>query len=342
MKQRTRARARLLSQRLVGESWDSAVDAVRAFGLMQGQETTVFSSIALRTSGGIASVAEALDAHTIVRGYPMRGTVFAGLAEDMRWMTQLLAKPAAERALRNCEAAGVTAAQVDAIREAVLLDGPVDNTQLKAIVARAVGVAVPEPAMVYRPRYLLLVDGTCAYFGTDQALGPAPAAPGIAERFNGERQEAVNDLVRRYVSTRGPVTADDVAWWSKLPVREIRTALASLGDDFVEEDGDFYHASLSNALSNASASTFRAPHLLPAFDEYILGYKDRLFAMSEDVHAHLTPRNMGVFRKSIVVDGVVRGTWKGAGGVLEVENVGGIPKYAMPGIRRKFAQYPQL
>ncbi|QPK84113.1 AlkZ family DNA glycosylase [Corynebacterium qintianiae] len=341
MRQRTRARARLLSQRLVGQGWATASEAVGAFGLMQGQEPTVFSSIALRTTGGIDSVAQALDRHDIIRAYPMRGTVFVGLAEDMRWMTQLLAKPAAERALRNCEAAGVSPAQVDEIREAVLLDGPVSNAQLKEIVTRVAG-GVPEPAMIYRPRYLFLVDGSCAYLGSAQLLGPAPDAPGIAERFNGERQEAVNEVVRRYVATRGPVTFDDVAWWSKLPVREIRTALDSLGDGFIDNDGDYFHASLIDALAGAPASAFRTPHLLPAFDEYILGYKDRLYAMSEDVHTHLVPSNMGVFRKSIVVDGIVRGTWRGAGGTLAVEDVGGLPKYAMPGIRRKFRDFPVL
>lgn len=342
MRRRTRARARLISQGLVGSCWSSAAEVVRAFGLMQGQEVSVFSSAALRTSAGIDSVAAALDAGEIVRAYPMRGTVFLGPAEDMRWMTQLLAKPGVDRALRKCEAAGLSSAHVDAIRDRVLRDGPVSNAQLNDIVADVAGVAEPGPGMVYRSRYLLLVDGSCAYLGTAQLLGPAPAAPGIGERFNGERQEAVNEVVRRYVATRGPVTIDDVSWWSKLPLREIRTALASLGDNFERDGEDYFHASLVDALSATPASAFRVPHLLPAFDEYILGYKDRLFAMSEDTHAHLAPRNMGVFRKSIVVDGVVRGTWKGAGGKLVVEDVGGIPKYALPGVRRKFAEFPVL
>ncbi|EEI17742.1 DNA glycosylase AlkZ-like family protein [Corynebacterium lipophiloflavum] len=342
MKQRTRARARLLSQRLVGTRWASAAEAVRAFGLMQGQETTVFSSIALRNTGGIDSVAAALDSHKIVRAYPMRGTVFAGLAEDMRWMTELVAKPGVAAALRNAEAAGVSPAHVDAIRSAVLESGPVDGAEYKAIVARVLGNPAPDNAMVYRSRYVLLVDSSCAYLGRDQLIGPAPAAPGIEQRFNGQRQDAVDELVRRYVTAHGPVTREDVAWWSKLGVREVRVALEHLGDDFARDGEDYFHASLPEALAATPASTFREPHLLPAFDEYILGYKDRLFAMTDDVHTHLAPRNMGIFRKSIVVDGVVRGTWKGAGGKLVVEDVGGLPKYALPGVRRKFAEFPAI
>ncbi|MBA4505549.1 winged helix DNA-binding domain-containing protein [Corynebacterium sanguinis] len=342
MKQRTRARARLLSQRLVGHGWPSAVDAVRAFGLMQGQETTVFSSIALRNAGGIDSVAAALDGHEIVRAYPMRGTVFVALAADMRWLTELLAKPGVAGALRNADAAGVSPARIDAIRDAVLEHGPVDNAQYKAIVARVLDSPEPVNAMVYRSRYVLLVDGSCAYLGRNQLLGPAPAAPGIAERFNGQRQDAVDELVRRYVATHGPVTSEDVTWWSKLGVREVRTALEHLGDDFTRDGEDYFHASLPEVLEATPASAFREPHLLPAFDEYILGYKDRLFAMTDEVHTHLAPRNMGIFRKSIVVDGVVRGTWKGAGGTLVIDDVGGVPKYAHAGVRRKFAAYPAL
>lgn len=339
MQRRTRARARLLSQSLVGAAFPTAEEAVGAFGLMQGQETTVFSSVALR-SGGAESVRAALAENSIVRAYPMRGTVFLGLAREMRWMTQLLAKPGVPQTLERLSRIGVTAAHTDAVREEVLARGRVTNTELREIVARITGVS--EPAATYRTRYLLLVEGTCAYLGPEQSLGPAPPAPGLEKRFNGERQAAVDELVRRYVATRGPVRFEDVTWWSKLPVREVRTALEHLGEGFAEIDGDFMSAGLPDLLASTPPREFRVPLLLPAFDEYILGYKNRLFAMTDEVHAHLVPSNMGVFRKAVVVDGVVRGSWKGAGGVLEVEDTGGVPKYAEAGIRRAFRSFPRI
>ena len=287
---------------------------------MQGQERTVFSSVALRTGGDIAAVRASLDAGELVRSYPMRGTVFLGLASEMRWMTELLAKPGPEQLAARAAQAGITRAQLDAIGEKVVDEGRADSEAYRRIVASV----VPDPtnAAVYRSRKYLLTSGVLAYVGSRQVLAPAPDAPGLEEAFNGERQAAVDEVVRRYVTTRGPVTEADVRWWSKLPVREVRAALSRLPevDGLYLPPGDF---------PATPASAFRTPLLLPAFDEYILGYKDRLFAMTEAMHDHLVPGNMGVFRKAVVVDGVVRASWSGAGGRL-----------ALPGIERAFRAFP--
>lgn len=318
------------------QRWETPGEVVSAFGLMQGQELTVFSSIALRAPGGVAAVQDALVRGGIVRGYPMRGTVFAVAAEDLRWMTELLAKPGPERARARCAEAGVDAEAIERVRRRVLAEGPLTNAQFRAILFDEAPQA--HTGAAYRVRYLLLIDGTCAYIGTDQLLGPAPVGPSLEQRFNGDTQAAADEVVRRYVSTHGPVTAQDVAWWSKLPVRQVRTALAHLG--FEEIAGEHFRASLLDELSHIPRSTLKKPLLLPAFDEYILGYKDRTFAMTDLMHAHLAPSNMGVFRKAVVVDGTVRGTWKAAGGVLVVEDVAGVPKYAEAGIRKKFRSFP--
>jgi hypothetical protein len=51
-------------------------------------------------------------------------------------------------------------------------------------------------------------------------------------------------------------------------------------------------------------------YLLPGFDEYLLGYKDRT-AVLETIHSQkITPGNNGVFNPTIVIDGRVAGTWK--------------------------------
>lgn len=336
MQRRTRARARLIAQGLVGPGWATPTEALGAFGLMQGQDQSVFSSIALRSTGSIADVHAALDAGEIVRGYPMRGTVFAVQARELRWLTELLANPGVGRARASVHKAGVSDAQIDRIRGLLLAAGPVDNKEFQQLVARV----VDGPAPHYLIRYLLIIDNSLAYLGRAQKLGAAPAAPGIAGAFNGERQAAVDSVVTRYVRTHGPVTPADVRWWSKLPVGEIRTAFEHLPDDIVAVDGDYLRASLQEDLAGAGAAQLRAPHLLPAFDEYILGYQDRLFAMSEETHTRLVPRNMGIFRKAVVVDGMVRGAWRGNASKLEIDDYTGIPVYAQAGIRRKHREHP--
>ena len=78
-------RARLVAQRLVGGRFARPVDAAAAFGAHQGQDLPgVLASLALRTAGGsIDTVLTAFANAEIVRGYPMRGTVFAVAAADL-------------------------------------------------------------------------------------------------------------------------------------------------------------------------------------------------------------------------------------------------------------------
>ena len=51
-------------------------------------------------------------------------------------------------------------------------------------------------------------------------------------------------------------------------------------------------------------------HLLPAFDEYLLGYKDRTAVLAREDASKIVPGSNGVFRPTIVVGGRVAGTWK--------------------------------
>ncbi len=50
--------------------------------------------------------------------------------------------------------------------------------------------------------------------------------------------------------------------------------------------------------------------LLSGFDEYMLGYGDRSAIMSPEQMDLVVPGSNGVFRPTVVDDGVVVGTWK--------------------------------
>lgn len=342
MPDRPLARARLVAQGLVTRPYDSPVDVVRDFGLMQGQEPTVFSSVALRTrQGEIAAVHEALDSGELVRAYPMRGTVFLGSRADMAWITDLCSGSTRKRALRDCAAAGADAAAVERIAE-LLADVPGGLTQagFRELVSRVVPEATS--STFYRVRYLLMISGAAVYAGRRQLITPAVGllGPGLEDRFNGDRDAAVLELATRYLRSRGPATADDFAWWSKLPRAELRRAFTRLPQDLEETGaGAWSRVGLAGEVA-AAGGALRRPHLLPAFDEFILGYRDRLFAMTPAVHEQLVPKNMGVFRKPVVVDGVVRAAWRQAGGKLAIDDYTGVPNYAAAGIRRRFREFP--
>jgi hypothetical protein len=49
--------------------------------------------------------------------------------------------------------------------------------------------------------------------------------------------------------------------------------------------------------------------LLPGFDEYILGYKDRSAMLAPDEELRVVPGKNGMFLGTVVVGGLVVGTW---------------------------------
>ena len=59
---------------------------------------------------------------------------------------------------------------------------------------------------------------------------------------------------------------------------------------------------------------------LPGFDEFILGYKDRRLHVPDGMLDRIVPGGNGVFRATIVVDGVVaaRGAARSAPGRVQV------------------------
>lgn len=148
--------------------------------------------------------------------------------------------------------------------------------------------------------------------------------PGLEETFNGDKVAATAELMTRYFRTHGPATLHDFAWWAKLPQRLIRPAAENLAPDIMrcgEVSQDLVSAEI---VEMAEARKKQSVLLLGAFDEYILGYQDRLFAMTKEVHEVLVPGNRGVFRRAIVVEGQVRRTWN----KQTIEDLG-MPGYAM-------------
>lgn len=295
---REKARLRLASQGLTVQRWQSAEEVARAFGVMQGQDLhSVRRSLALRAQ-------DHSDAGNFVRGYPMRHTLFAASIKDIGWITELCAKR------RKGDAELV--AKVNK-----LIDRPLSRAELKERAA----TTLPEVPFWHVVR-VAMESGHAVYSGVEQLITPVEL-PGLDEAFNGDQVAATADLMVRYFRTHGPATLRDFAWWTKLPQRLIRPAADSLPPD-IERCGEESQDFVSKVVMDmAEARRKRSVLLLGAFDEYILGYRDRSFAMTSEVHEILAPGNRGVFRRAVVVDGQVRGTWN----KQAIEDLG-IPGYA--------------
>lgn len=333
---------------------------------MQGQDLPgVMASIALRlapapsgpgageTRHGIDRVIAAFDDGSLVRGYPMRGTVFAVAAEDLRWLTELCADGPTRAQVRRRGQLGLDQEQIDRARG--ILEATADELprglSRQALFARwdAAGLATAR-GRGYHVLSHLIATGIAAYGPWNGAENDVvlartwlPAGSALAERFGGDRDAATAELMRRYLTSHGPATVRDLAWWTKLPLAALRRALARVAPELEREidaagEERWFRPGLDEEVA-AVGSAADATFLLPGFDEIVLGYPDRMVLLDAAHHEALVPGNNGIFQRGILRRGRIIGTWRRGGRpgrrALELSGFSGVP---LPQVARREAE----
>src|SRR6185503_19751644 len=123
------------------------------------------------------------------------------------------------------------------------------------------------------------------------------------------RDEALAELVKRYFSTRGPATLQDFTWWSGLTMVDAKHGIEMVksGFDQKELDGQTYWFSTSG--SNVSQQSPMV-YLLPNYDEYFIGLKDRSAIGLVMRDANIGKDDPSVMAHLIILDGQLVGGWK--------------------------------
>ena len=120
-----------------------------------------------------------------------------------------------------------------------------------------------------------------------------------------EREEALAELARRYFTSHGPATLKDFAGWSGLAPADAREGLELVKSQLDQEQiaGKAYWFSSVSVIKERSAPI---AHLLPAFDEFTVAYRDR--------SPILDPQNpqpaIETLGTVILLDGYIAGAWK--------------------------------
>jgi hypothetical protein len=130
----------------------------------------------------------------------------------------------------------------------------------------------------------------------------APNAPRLP------RPEALAMLVRRYFQSHGPATLQDFVWWSGLTVSDAKAGMEAVKRDFTEISIDNQTYWMPAGLAEVDHNP-KEVHLLPAFDEYMVAYKNRDAALDPDQKNRAITSN-GIFKPIVVINGRVVGTWQ--------------------------------
>ncbi len=318
---------RLENQRITAPHTGGPTAVVRGMGAMQAQDPAQAAwAIGVRSaSTTIGDVDRAVADGTIVRTWPMRGTLHYVPAEDARWMLGLSEARMISSTRRRREGLGLDDAMLRRcfrlFSEALAGGARLSRSGMMRLLAEA-GIDPGGQRGYHVLWYASQVGLIC--------LGPkegseytfvllddwVPRSTALA------RDEALAELATRYVVGHGPATVHDFAWWAGLTVGDARLGIGGAmgavtrvpfrGKDYWVADG----------LKSPVPDQSRPPtvHLLPGFDEYLLGYRDRDAVIDFGHAAQIVPGGNGVFLPMVVVGGQVAGTWtrRVKGGAVEV------------------------
>ncbi len=299
----------------------SAEDVLASLGAIQAQDyPAALWAIGLRCRGPAtkADVEEAIVKRKISRTWLMRGTLHFAVSRDIHWMLRLFSPRLVNTATSRDRHLGLGD---DLIRKAEnlfaeALEGNRHLTrgEMYDVLERG-GVRI-EGNLGYHMLYRAAWDGLIC-FGAHE--GKQPTFELLGERITNRRElsngRALAELASRYFTSHGPATMKDYVWWSGLKVSDAKAGIEDASARLVSEqiDGKTYFAARDLPAREKTGGV----HLLPAFDEYLVGYSDRSAVLgSADTQRTLKSGEIrfttsnGIFLPVLVADGEVVGTWK--------------------------------
>lgn len=121
--------------------------------------------------------------------------------------------------------------------------------------------------------------------------------------------EALAELTRRYFATRGPATLQDFTWWSGLTMADAKKGIEMVKSQFVNEawkDQSYWFADSMSPVKIPSPTA----HLLPNYDEYFIGFKDRSAIAEIAEKAGIRNDDPSLIANIVTLDGQVVGGWR--------------------------------
>jgi hypothetical protein len=293
--------------------FDSVVEVVRWMTAIQAQDFLAAKwAVGLRLPGSTdADVEAALADRSILRSWPLRGTLHFVASEDLHWMLSLSRDRMLKRAASNLSSEGLSESVLGRLADAAgaaLAGGRSLTRDELYLLLVGEGVSEVGQARYHAVWYLCQTGVLCLGVPRGKAQTFVLLDEWVPKPRELERDEALGELALRYFRSHGPATDRDFSWWSSLTLTEARQGLAVVRDQLERRDVDTveYHF----APDFAGPLPASGVQLLPGFDEYLLGYTDRSVALADEHVQRVFPGKNGIFLPTIVSDGTIVGTWK--------------------------------
>jgi hypothetical protein len=239
----------------------------------------------------------------------MRGTLHLIAADDYGWLVPLVVEPRITNSYRRLAQEGVAAdtaaSAIGLIERTLESDGPLTRPEIAERLARH-RIRI-EGQVIAHLVWLASARGVICY-GPDRGRDRCfvLVRDWLGEPESMEREPALAELAVRYLRAHGPSVPADFALWSGLRHGDAQRAWREVAGRLTEV------ATARGPLWSLKSHSELAPRglvrLLPFFDEYLLGWKDRGVAVPAH-HMTRINRGGGWIHPVVVEDGRAVGTW---------------------------------
>lgn len=290
-----------------------ALAVVRALGAVQAQDYpgakwALGQRVAGATDAGIESL---FAAGAILRTHVLRPTWHFVAPDDIRWMLSLTApRVCATMASYNNKlelTPDVFRRSNDMVARALAGGRHLTRAELKEILARE-GIV----ASTQRLGHLMMQAELDAVICSGPRRGKqftyallddrAPATP------RRDRDASLEDLTLRYFSTRGPATVADMSWWSGLAPADVKRGIEIAGKRLRKVDLDGRQCWFPEQQQRPRRRT--TAHLLPNYDEYFIGLRDRSAIAARVRALHLVTGGDALIAHIAFIDGQLVAGWR--------------------------------
>lgn len=293
----------------------SAAQVVAHLGGVQAQDFAGAKwSIGIRLSDADEdAVQRAIAEGEIIRTWVYRGTLHFISAAAAPWLLRLIAPSVIAANQRRYRQLGLNEATLKKsnrlIREILESENlPVARSEICRLLEKK-GISTESQ----RAHYLLQSAGLQGLLclgpnrGRESTYQPTSIDPGSAQIM--KPSQAMTRLGELYFAGHGPAAIQDFSWWSGLPLTLIRKTLAGFSSlQPVIGAGEQMWAGEGRTAADP-ASLEQSAFLLPPFDEYLLGYKNRS-AVLDPKFVKKVNAGGGMMKPTVIVNGKVAGVWK--------------------------------
>ena len=307
------SKCRLLNHQLTAGKFKKPNDLVAWMGALQAQDYAMATlAVGIRVPGTTDKTIEtAIDRGEIIRTHVLRPTWHLVSAKEAGWMLDLTA-PHIKASLRSRHRELQLTPEIfkrglKIMEKALSADEYLTREELVHRLEKGKVVTHDQRAAHIR-LYGELDKIICSGPQRGKKNTYALFARRILKTRKLTREEALIRLIAQYFTSHGPATLQDLIWWSGLPVADARKGIELIKNDFHSQKigaQTYWFKDVPAGLGSATNSI----HLLPAFDEFIIAYKDRTACLPAKNQSIAISSN-GIFRPVIVYNGQVIGLWK--------------------------------